>query len=136
MLIVNTDASVKSNAGTGIGWHIQTWGDDEDTLLKTKEKGFDSLTGQYTTMEAELLALIRGVKEAIQMEGSNHIRLRSDCKPLVEKVKNNRPLCDGQYMEALQKLLERVDKFDLQWVSREKNSCADRQAVVGRDQYA
>lgn len=137
VMILFTDASVKSHAGVGIGWHIQTWSDNQNSLLKTVDKGNDYLSDRYTSEEAELLAMTRGIKEALRMGERDYLRIRSDCKPLVEKVKNHTYITDdGSYMKSLYALLDYVDNWKVKWTPREKNSCADRQAHVALDQYA
>lgn len=136
-MILFTDASLKSHDGVGIGWHIQTWSDTQDCLLQTVDKGYDYLSNTYTSEEAELLAITRGVKEAMRLGEREYLRIRSDCKPLVKKIKNGTYICDsGKYMNALYSLLEFVENWEVKWVPRDKNSCADRQAHVALDQHA
>lgn len=132
--MVYSDASVKSHHGAGIGWHIQTWATDQDNILETIETGRDFLSDQYTSEEAELLALTRAVKEALRLDGSEYLRLRIDCKPLVEKVQNRESIKDGKYIDSLYRLLDRAEEWSIKWVSRDQNTCADRQAVTARDQ--
>lgn len=133
-MIVYTDASVKNHDGAGIGWHIQTWGDDQNTLLKTIDKGYDFVSDSYTSEEAELLAITRGIKEALRKGERGNLRIRTDCKPLVSKIEERTNIDNGKYMDSLYRLLDYVDYWDVRWVPRKKNSIADRQAVVGRDQ--
>lgn len=136
MLILHTDASVKSDVGVGIGWHIQTWGDDKHSLLKTVDKGHDYLLDQYTSEEAELMAIARGIKEALRHGERTTLRIRSDCRPLVKKINTREPVRDGKYIDALYELLAYVDEWEIRWVSRTKNQCADRQAHVALDKAA
>lgn len=136
MLVVCSDASVKDHHGTGIGWHIQTQADDNPHLLETVETGHDFLSGRYTSMEAELLALSRAVKEAIRLGETDRLQLWTDCDPLVDKVRAREPLADGKYIDSLYRLLDKVDEWSIEWVSREENSFADSEAVVARDRQS
>lgn len=133
-MIVWTDGSVKDHCGVGIGWHIQTWANTQDELLETVDKGYDYLSDNYTSEEAELLAMTRGVKEALSYGERRYLRVRSDCKPLVKKVNKCEYIHDdGRYMTALHRLLDNVGEWRVKWIKRDENSVADRQAHVGLD---
>jgi len=128
---------VKSRHGAGIGWHIQTWSESQSKLLSTVDKGNDYLSDSYTSEEAELLAIIRGVKECLQNGEDSYLKIRSDCKPLVRKVQDRTYITDdGRYMKALTSLLSHVKEWDIKWRKRDKNSVADRQAHYGLEQHA
>lgn len=135
-MVVNADASVQDHVGVGIGWHIQTWSDTQGRLLKTITKGYDYLSDNYTSEEAEMLALTRAVKEALEEGERDYLRIKSDCKPLVEKIKDGRTIKgSGAYMDSFFHLLDFVDEWEIQWVKRNKNSCADRQASTALEPY-
>jgi len=133
MIIVKTDASVQNDGRVGIGWEIEITGLTEGYLQANTITGNDYLEGQYTSMEGELFALMRGFKEAMRLGERDVIKLFTDCQPLVKKIKNHIPVVDGSYIETIHKLSEHVDHWDVKWVAREQNTVADRQAHVGLD---
>lgn len=137
MMILFTDASVSSNHGVGIGWHIQTQREDNPRLYKTVTQGNDFISSYHQSVTAELLAMVRGVKEALQQGERTELEIKTDCDPLVDKVQARDPLTDdGRYMEALYDLLSVIDEWSVEWVKRDKNSFADGQAGFALDQHA
>lgn len=133
MIIVKTDASVQDSHNAGIGWEIEIAGINNGYLQNGIITGHDVLDGEYTSMEAEFLALFRGLKEALRLGERDTIKLFTDCQPVVEKVKNHVPILDGSYVSTFHWLLERVDYWDVQWCSRDRNRTADREAHVALD---
>lgn len=133
MIIVKTDASVQNDGRVGIGWEIEITGLTDGYLQANTITGNDYLEGKHTSMEGELLALMRGFKEAMRLGERDVIKLLTDCQPLVKKIKKHMPVIDGSYIETIHNLSEHVDHWDVKWVEREQNTVADRQAHVGLD---
>ena len=133
MIIVKTDASVENSGNVGIGWEIEVAGLTDGYLQTGRITGHDTLDGSYTSMEAEMVALVRGFKEALRLGEREVIKLVTDCQPLVKKIKNHSPVFDGSYVETVHFLSEVIDYWDLKWVSRKHNEAADRQAHVALD---
>jgi ribonuclease HI len=133
MIIVKTDASVQNDGRVGIGWEIEITGYTEGYLQANTITGHDYLEGKYTSMEGEMLALFRGFKEAIRLGERDVIKLLTDCQPLVKKIKNHISVFDGSYVQTIHNLSDHIDHWDVDWVSREQNTVADRQAHVGLD---
>jgi len=133
MIIVKTDASVQSNSTVGIGWEIEITGLTDGYLQTGKITGHDTLSGKYTSMEAEMVALVRGFKEALRLGERESIKMFTDCQPLVQKIRNHTPVLDGSYVETVHFFSQIVDHWDVKWLSREQNEVADRQAHVALD---
>jgi len=133
MIIVKTDASVQNSAGVGIGWEIDVTGLTDGYLQTGVVTGHDTIEGTYTSMEAEMVALVRGFKEALRLGEREVIKAFTDCQPLVQKIKNHTPVLDGSYVKTVHFLSEIIDYWDVKWVSREQNEVADRQAHVALD---
>lgn len=134
MIVVYTDASVQSCGDAGIGWEIVEKDSKGSPINQTLATGNDVLETDVTSMQAEFLALMRGLKEALRLGERGRIELHTDCQPLVGKIKNHVPLTDdGHYIEAFHALLDHVEEWDVSWVSRDKNTVADREAHVGLD---
>lgn len=134
MIVVYTDASVQNCGDAGIGWEIVEKETINSPAEETLATGHDILTSDVTSMQAEFLALMRGLKEALRLGERKRIELHTDCQPLVGKIKNHIPLTDnGHYIKAFHALLDHVEEWDVSWVSRDNNEVADRQAHVGLD---
>jgi len=134
MMVVYTDASVKCHGEAGIGWEIIEKESINSPADETLATGHDTLTSDVTSMQAEFLALMRGLKEALRLGERQRIELCTDCQPLVGKILNHIPLTDqGHYIESFHRLLDHVEEWDVTWISREKNTVADREAHVGLD---
>lgn len=132
-MIVSTDASLNNEHNAGIGWHIQEKDAEKDYLLVDVDSGYDFLSGKYTSEEAEMQAIIRGVEEVLRQGERHLIRIRSDCQPLVEKIQRGIALSDSNLMEDLQALLSAFGEWEIRYCGREKNTYADRLAHCGKD---
>jgi len=118
----------------GIGWEIMEKETVNSPESETIATGNDVIDGDVTSMQAEFLALMRGLKEALRIGEREWIELHTDCQPLVGKIKNHIPMTEtGHYIDAFHSLLEHVERWDVSWVSREHNQVADREAHVGLD---
>jgi ribonuclease HI len=134
MMVVYTDASVQNCGDAGIGWEIVEKESVNSPADETLATGHDVLTADVTSMQAEFLALMRGLKEALRLGERERVELYTDCQPLVGKITNHIPLTEtGHYIDAFHSLLDHVENWDVSWVSREKNTVADREAHVGLD---
>lgn len=92
--------------------------------------------GDYTSMEAEYFALMEALQIAKESmtEYDNEIDVVTDCKPLVDKIREPDDLYDDRWFEyrrhALNSLFD-FEKWDLYWEERsntEQNEEANRLA--------
>lgn len=89
--------------------------------------GCRTLDGTYTSMEAELHALLEGVRVAsIRSESRGCIIVYTDCKPLVRKLTGSqREYGDwAEYRKSSQWLLNKFECWEVRYCSREKTECA------------
>lgn len=89
--------------------------------------GCRTLDGTYTSMEAELHALLEGVRVASIESGSREaIIVYTDCNPLVRKLTGaQRETGDwGDYRESAQWLLEKFDLWEVRHCSRQQTQPA------------
>lgn len=125
--IVRVDAA-RDDYVTGIGYCVE---------------GNVSVTGRrymhhnYTSMEAELLALLEGVRIAsLESENRSRCVAYTDAKPLVNKMLYSNP-DDEQwqaYRESFLWLIGKFDKSSLYWCQRECNTDAHSLAQRALDE--
>lgn len=115
---VFTDAA-RDEEVVGLGWRVEHNG------TVTEDNTY--LSGSYTSMDAEYIALLRGLREARGMD--DHISLFSDCDPLVEKMKspNGDEIWLGRY-RLYQQLVDNFETHNIYWIPRSQNGDADDQA--------
>ena len=90
-------------------------------------EGHKYLTGHYTSMEAELHALLEAVRLAsIDSEYREYCEVYTDCKPLVTKVCGSQPERDdwAEYRTSAQWLLDKFDSWEVNYTARSHNEQA------------
>lgn len=124
-LTIYTDAC-KKQRHIGLGWVIKQ---DNETLVT----GNEYLRGNFTSMEAESLAIIRGMRSAMEYE-AEFITFYTDCLPLVNHISDDNPVSNGQYLRTIERYSEELPEHVFFWISREHNETADREAHVAVDE--
>lgn len=116
---VETDAS-RGDEVVGIGYVIRS------TATYT---GSAYYVGEYTSMEAEHLALVHGLSNALS-ESSGAVEVYVDCQPLVGKILGEEPLSANwsKRRDATHQLLDGFDYWSLKWIPRDENADANRLA--------
>lgn len=117
---VYTDAA-RDDSVVGMGWEIRN---EDDTF---KDSRF--LVGEYTSMEAEFLALLDGLRYARRInDGKVHVYV--DCKPLVQKMRVPDANSDDWFdrRRGCHRLLNKFEDWELKWTPRSSNENADRLA--------
>ena len=87
-------------------------------------EGHKYLTGHYTSMEAELHALLEAVRLAsIDSEYREYCEVYTDAKPLVGKIEGNTGDREDweQYQQSALWLLNKFDSWEVNWCSRGSN---------------
>lgn len=123
LLLVFTDASCGEDV-IGLGYIIRVNGQEY--------KGSTYIEGDYTSMEAEYLAL----KEAVQAaewirDTDSHLNLYTDCDPLARKMtqKNGCAEWNKRYDEFHE--LASDWAWHINWIPRTRNREADELASLG-----
>jgi len=109
-----TDAS-KHDDVIGVGYVLF---DDQRYCYK------HSYDEELTSMQAELWAIIEGLKTALY-HGAEAVTIYTDCDPLAEKIRSN-DLTD--FTEPFYELTGELDEFYVYNIPREHNDEADRLA--------
>lgn len=123
--IIYADGGLKRyNPGpAGIGFVIQT---EDDQILQTGSRAI----GKATNNEAEYLAVIKAVEEALNL-GITHIKIRSDSLLIVNQI-NDRWRVKKQHLFPLYKqakaLLMEFDSWKIVHIRRDLNKRADKLA--------
>jgi ribonuclease HI len=123
-VIIHTDGASRGNPGlAGLGAFIQ---DEDGQVLGVVSK----FAGQTTNNQAEYMAVIEGLKKALDL-GASSVELRADSELVVKQI-------NGQYrvknMELKPRhaeavgLLKKFEKCVIRYVPREQNKDADRLA--------
>lgn len=89
--------------------------------------GRRTLDGTYTSMEAELHALLEAVRvAAVESESQEAITVYTDCEPLVTKLTGPQRETDdwGDYRKSAHWLLEKFDSWDVRHCSRRQTEQA------------
>jgi len=117
---VYTDAA-RDDSVAGMGWEIH---DGEQT---SKDSRY--LIGEYTSMHAEYLALLDGLRYANRINDGT-VKVYVDCKPLVQKMRVPDPNSDDWFdrRRGCHRLLNKFDDWELNWTPRSSNESADRLA--------
>lgn len=121
-MLIHTDASLSDNI-VGIGYTIRV---NQET-----HENATYVEGDYTSMEAEFMALKEAAKVASEyFDAKEHIFFYTDCKGLAEKLENP----DGKWGKRVKKLKSILKRnWSVKWIPRERNGKADRLAHTGRD---
>jgi ribonuclease HI len=121
-LLIHTDASLSDNI-VGIGYTIRV---NQET-----HENATYVEGDYTSMEAEFLALKEAAKVVAEFfDAKEHVFFYTDCKGLAKKLEDP----DGKWAERVQKLKSILHRdWSVKWIPRERNNKADSLAHVGRD---
>lgn len=128
-VIIHTDGS-HSHGAVGIGYVIR---DGQETY-----EGQASFEGNYTTMEAEFLALREAARDASdRVDPDEHLYFYTDCSGLVDKMEgpNECEEWDEKRQAFLRALAEAAPatRWSVSWVPRERNRDADALAHAARD---
>lgn len=120
-LLIHTDASLSGNV-VGIGYTIRA--------NQTTHENATYVEGDYTSMEAEFMALKTAAQVAVEyFDSDEHIFFYTDCKALAEKIED--PCEDwADRAEELRSIL--APEWTLKWIPRERNNKADSLAHTGR----
>ena len=113
---VFTDAS-RYDTVIGIGYVVRL-----DT--KTVE-GNRSVEGEFTSMDAEMLAILEGLRIASQ-HSREHITLYTDCDPVVEKLAH--PTDWEEYTASFEWVAGKFESCEVENIPRSMNTQADRLA--------
>jgi ribonuclease HI len=128
MVEVHIDGAARGNPGdAGIG-----------VIIRDKGKVVEEIgayIGQTTNNIAEYMALIRGLEQVL-LKGYKDADFFSDSELLVKQLngeyKVKHPNLVPLYYQVLA-LVEKMGKFSIKYVPREKNPDADRLANIGID---
>lgn len=123
---VYTDAA-RDGCIVATGWKIVL--DDG-----TEETGKRYLDGQYTSMEAEYMALLDGLRYARRYD-NGRIEVFVDCQPLLTKMRvpdENEDWYDRR--RGCHRLLNKFDEWSMEWIPRRHNGDADRMATLALEQ--
>jgi len=118
---INVDASKGDNV-IGIGYVI-------NGSLSVKNNKF--IVGEYTSMEAELHALLEALRVAsINFSSDDECVVYTDCQPLRDKIYGNESNSSEwkEYQTSAHWLLNKFDSWEVRWVSRSGNGEAHRLA--------
>ena len=116
-ITIHTDAA-RGEHVSGLGYIIQG---------EISRKGRKVLLGEYTSMEAELHALLEAVRVAsFDSDARSECVVRTDCEPLVRKIRASENERDDweQYRRSATWLLDKFDDWDVQYVFRSNNQDA------------
>jgi len=115
--IIHTDAA-RGERVSGLGYTI-----DGDVSLD----GNKYMVGTFTSMEAELHALLEGVRLATQHSGSRReCEVYIDVKPLKHKICGTDEIREDwrQYQQSARWLLDKYDSWTIEHCSRSHNTAA------------
>lgn len=113
-IIIYVDAA-RDDQIAGLGYVIR----GEVTL-----SGKKYLTGHYTSMEAELHALLEAVRlAAIESEFRKYCKVYTDAKPLVSKIEGNTGGREDwkEYQQSALWLLNKFDSWKVNYTPRSSN---------------
>ncbi len=125
--IVYVDAA-RDDYVTGIGYAIEG---------NVNVTGRRYMHHNYTSMEAELQALLEGVRIAsIESESRGRCVAYTDAKPLVTKMQYANPDDEqwSAYRESFLWLIQKFDNHSLHWCQRESNTDAHKLAQRALDE--
>jgi len=121
MVIIHTDGASRGNPGlAGLGALLE---DEDGQVLGAVSK----FLGETTNNQAEYLAVIEGLKAAIEM-GAGSIELRADSELVVKQINGQyrvkKPELKPRHAEVMG-LLGKFGSYVVKYIPREKNSAAD-----------
>lgn len=121
-MIIFSDASCGDDV-IGVGYVIRA--DDRQYIGSTYYEG------EYTSMEAEYIALREAIETARWLHSDEYLNLYTDCDPLVHKLEaaNGSDAWNRRRREFLAQMDGR--EWGLSWVPRERNREANRLAREG-----
>lgn len=123
-LKIFSDGCSKGNPGqAGIGYLIY---DDSDKIVSKRSCEI----GIRTNNEAEYIAVIRALEEAIRL-GAVEVEIFSDSELLVKQVKGEYAVRSSRLKplyEKLIKLSQALERFEIKHIRREENERADKLA--------
>jgi len=115
---IYTDASRRENI-IGIGYYI--------IYDNTYFTGNRYIKEEHTSMEAEYFAVMEGLRIALQHSREDTV-LHTDCKPLIQKMTVESTGKWNEYKKGYDRLTQKFYSFEIEYVPREKNETAHRQA--------
>lgn len=119
-----TDGAARGNpgpAGTGV---VLT---DENGITVFEDGRF---LGAMTNNQAEYVALVDGLKKALELDFSN-LSIAMDSELIVKQIKGDYRVKNHglkPYFKAAMDLLDKFDEFSIRHIPREENRTADRLA--------
>jgi len=121
MVIIHTDGASRGNPGlAGLGALLE---DEDGQVLGAVSK----FLGETTNNQAEYMAVIEGLKAAIEM-GAKSVELRADSELVVKQIngqyKVKKPELKPRHAEVMG-LLEKFGSYVVKYIPREKNAAAD-----------
>jgi len=124
MIVMKTDASYKSEVGAGISFYVEI---KEGGVTKERIKDYKFLSGVKKSTDAELLAVLYGVKNIV-----NHInekdkyilRMNSDCE-YIERVFEKPKYKNKPIRRMIVNLVEGFIDWKINWIPRATNQQAD-----------
>lgn len=123
MLEVYTDGASAGNPGpSGIGIFIK----GEGHHIKLSEP-----IGLMNNHQAEFVALIRGLQEALRLNPSI-VSVRSDSKIVVSSIEKRYAKHYAEFVDEALALIDQIDLFFIKWIPNNQNKAADalaRQAI-------
>ena len=114
---VYTDASRRENV-VGIGYVIQ---------LDSTYDGSTSFEGEYSSMDAEILAILEGLRVASQTH-RGHVTIHTDCNPAAHKLTSKQDGKWKEYQESFEWLVSKFESYELKTIDRAENTQADHRA--------
>jgi len=125
-----TDGAARGNPGpAGIGVVIRN-----DAKILTEVSDF---LGNATNNQAEYMALIRGLEEAIDM-GEKSVEAFSDSELLVKQINGEYKVKNGGLIPLFndaKSLISKLNQFKIYHTPREENELADKLANRGIDEH-
>lgn len=122
-MLIFTDASCGEDV-VGLGYVVKYDGEQYE--------GATYLEGDYTSMEAEYLALKEAIKATEWMrENDRNLDLYTDCDPLVGKMEQKNGC--KEWNERYEEFHELASDYNwtLRWIPRKRNGDADELASLG-----
>ena len=117
-LVLETDAS---NYHWGAILKIKK----DNKLCRYSSGSFNKAECNYTTMEKEILAILKGIDKFIIFLAPKHFTVRTDCKGILGFVRNNLSNMKAQGRLLRWQLTLNQYSFDIEHVQGSKNSLAD-----------
>lgn len=116
---LNTDASIKTNTGCGMGGILRDhWGNMKNCVVK-----FDRFITDIDVGEAT--ACLLGIKQA-RSDGYSHLEIEVDSQIIAGLIYREEIVCNevGTVIFDICKELKNFEETKVVWINRRKNTCA------------